>query len=238
MNCNNIIIVGNAASLLSRQNGHKINTFDCVVRMGNCITAGYEKYVGEKTDIYRASWDRLLHNVNKTCIYRPIEVSFDFHTLLFLENHPDNFFENVSSLLLKNNMKLFKKSFFAEISFPEHIFFKKNERVTHERCLEYFVKKYNITNIDYMDPYIRAQVFIQVNKPAKQNMVLPSSGILTLAHFLNKYPNDIITITGFDGFTSRYYWRNCETYFEGHSSYREKMYIKKLLKEGRVCLLE
>jgi hypothetical protein len=48
MSCKNILVVGNAKSLLERENGHKIDTFDYVVRMGNCPLKGYEKYVGTK----------------------------------------------------------------------------------------------------------------------------------------------------------------------------------------------
>jgi hypothetical protein len=88
-----------------------------------------------------------------------------------------------------------------------------------------------------MDIDTRVNVFLQVNTPAKQNMVLPSSGILTLAHIIKTRPNDNITITGFDGFTTRYYWRDYETYFDGHSSYREKMFIKQLVKDGRISIL-
>ena len=238
MNYNNTIIVGNAASVLSKKNGCKIDTFDCVVRMGNCITTGYEEYVGTKTDIYRASWDRLLHNINKTNVYRPINLSFNFHTLLFLEKQPDMFYEYVSAFLLKKNNKLFKKPFFTENSFPEHIFLKHNERITHDRCLEYFKKQHKIIHTEYMNIKTRINIFKQFNRPVKTNMVLPSSGILTLAHILDTRPNDTVVITGFDGFTTRYYWRDYETFFDGHSSYKEKVYVKKLLKEGRVRLLE
>ncbi len=237
MSCNNIIIVGNGGCLLNSKNGSKIDSYDYVVRMGNCITRGYEEHTGTKTDLYRASWDRLLHNINKTNIYRPIDLSFTFHTLLLLERQPDTFHETVSTMLLKNNTKLFKKPFFPEISFPDFIFLKRNERITHECCLEYFTKKYNIRTVEHMDIDTRVNVFLQVNTPAKQNMVLPSSGILTLAHIIKTRPNDNITITGFDGFTTRYYWRDYETYFDGHSSYREKMFIKQLVKDGRISIL-
>lgn len=233
----NIIIIGNGGCLLKQRNGHKIDSYDYVVRMGNCTTLGYEAYTGTKTDLYRVSWDRLLHNINKAYIYRPIDLSFVFHTLLFLEQQPDNFYETVSAMCLNKNVKLFKKSFFTEISFPEHIFLKRNERITHECCLAYFIKKHHVHRVEYMDIDTKINTFLQFNYPAKQDMVLPSSGILTLAHIINTRPNDNITITGFDGFSTKYYWRDNETYFDGHNSYKEKTFIKKLLKSGRINML-
>jgi hypothetical protein len=238
MSCSNIILVGNGGGLLDVKNGHKIDSYDYVVRMGNCITRGYEEYTGTRTDLYRVSWDRLLHNINKTNIYRPINLSFTFHTLLFLEHDPDIFCETTSSMFLEKNVKMYRKSFFPETSFPSYIFKKRNERITHEQCLKYFIKRHDVQAVEYMNINTRISVFLQVNTPAKQNMVLPSSGILTLAHILETRPNDNVTITGFDGFTTRYYWRDYETYFDGHSSYREKMFIKQLVKEGRIKILE
>lgn len=238
MSCKKIILVGNASSLLQKKNGDKIDSYDYVVRMGNCTVKNYESYTGTKTDIYRVSWDRLLHNINKTNVFRPIVPSFNFHTLLFLDKEPDTFQEIASAYMMKTNDKLFKKSLFAEISFPEHIFLKRNERITHDKCLDFFVRRHNVQHVEYMDYGVRTNVFLSVNAPPKTNMVLPSSGILTLAHILDTRPNDDITITGYDGFATRYYWRDYETYFDGHSSYREKMYIKQLIKEGRISLLE
>jgi len=237
MSCSNIIVVGNGGCLLKQKNGSIIDSFDCVVRMGNCSTAGYEQYVGKKTDIYRASWDRLLHNITKSNRYRPIEISFEYNTLLFLEQQHDVYCEVFGSFLLRNNFKLFSKPYFSEISFPENIFLKCNERLTHESCLDFFIKKHSIKNIEYMDIHDRVRVFKEMNDPVTSNMVLPSSGILTLEHILTTRPADNVYITGFDGFTTRYYWRDNETYFDGNSSYREKLYIKKLLKCGRVNLL-
>lgn len=47
---NKIILVGNGRSLLGREIGQEIDSFDTVVRFNNFITKGFEKSVGSKTD--------------------------------------------------------------------------------------------------------------------------------------------------------------------------------------------
>ena len=51
MKNSNVIIVCNGESVLLREFGFLINSFDFVVRMGNFKIKGFEKYVGTKTDI-------------------------------------------------------------------------------------------------------------------------------------------------------------------------------------------
>lgn len=46
-----IIIVGNGSSLLDKQNGELINSFENVVRFNRYAIEGFEKNVGTKTDI-------------------------------------------------------------------------------------------------------------------------------------------------------------------------------------------
>lgn len=47
----NIVLVGNARSLLERSGlGERIDTFSIVVRFNNFVTVGYEAYVGTRTD--------------------------------------------------------------------------------------------------------------------------------------------------------------------------------------------
>ncbi len=239
MSLYNTILVGNAGSLLHKQNGKKIDSFDFVVRMGSCKVRGYEEYVGHKTDLYRISWDRLLHNIRRTDIFRPIDIFFKFNSFLFLEQNSDIFTETSCLSNHSRCSKLFKKPFFTEISFNSKLFLRKNERITHEQCLSFFVNKYNVTRVEYMDIQQRIKAFTELNTPLHSDkLVIPSSGILTLFHIMHTRPNDNIYITGYDSFQTRYYWRDIETYFDGHSAYREKMLIKKLIKSGRILLLE
>jgi len=55
-----IIIVGSGSSVLDKELGKKIDSFDIVVRLNNYEIKGYEKYVGSKTTI----WGR--NNSNRT----------------------------------------------------------------------------------------------------------------------------------------------------------------------------
>lgn len=48
----NIIIVGNGSSLLNKEDGNKIDSFDTVVRFNSYKIKGFEKHVGTKTDIW------------------------------------------------------------------------------------------------------------------------------------------------------------------------------------------
>jgi hypothetical protein len=49
---NNLIIVGNGSSLLNSNNGHKIDSFNTVVRFNSFKIKGFEKDVGTRTDIW------------------------------------------------------------------------------------------------------------------------------------------------------------------------------------------
>ena len=47
-----VIIVGNSPNVLKHQNGKWIDDFDVVIRINRCITKGFEKFIGSKTDIW------------------------------------------------------------------------------------------------------------------------------------------------------------------------------------------
>lgn len=49
------IVVGNGGSLLDREMGNLIDSYDTVVRINRCKTDGFEKHVGSKTDIWVVS---------------------------------------------------------------------------------------------------------------------------------------------------------------------------------------
>lgn len=48
----NVIIVGNGPSLLEKENGQLIDSFDVVVRFNSFTTTNYEKHTGVKTDYW------------------------------------------------------------------------------------------------------------------------------------------------------------------------------------------
>lgn len=59
-----VLLVGNGTSILDKELGEKIDTFDTVVRFNSYTTKGYEKYTGTKTDIWFTCMDKHLNKVN------------------------------------------------------------------------------------------------------------------------------------------------------------------------------
>lgn len=239
MSCKNIIVVGNAQSILDKKNGQKIDSFDYVVRMGNCPLKGYEEHVGTKTNMYRASWDRLVHVNKQELRYRPINIQFKFDDLLFLEPHPDEYSETICLGNCPRFGKVYNKMFFPYVSFFTPMFSTQPQRYLHERCLSFFKDGWDIKRVYHTTIADRINAFRLVNefKPEDKELFLPSSGLFTLSHVLLRFANDNIFITGFDGFKTRHYWRDFDAYFTGHNPFREQIAIKRLIKEGKVNVL-
>ena len=59
-----ILLVGNGTSILDKELGKKIDSFDTVVRFNSYTTKGYEKYTGTKTDIWFTCMDKHINNIN------------------------------------------------------------------------------------------------------------------------------------------------------------------------------
>jgi hypothetical protein len=66
------IIVGNAASLLNRNNGYIINSYDIVIRLNKFKIKGFEKHVGIKTDIYCSKWLNMSYNLENVNSFKEI----------------------------------------------------------------------------------------------------------------------------------------------------------------------
>jgi hypothetical protein len=62
-----IIIVGNGASILEKENGELIDSFEKVVRMNDFKTEGYKKYTGSKTDILFTCRLDVYNSLEKIC---------------------------------------------------------------------------------------------------------------------------------------------------------------------------
>jgi hypothetical protein len=50
-----VIIVGNSPSILLREYGELIDSYDVVIRINRCVTKGFEKYLGKKLNIWATS---------------------------------------------------------------------------------------------------------------------------------------------------------------------------------------
>jgi len=241
MSYKNIIVVGNGGGVLEKENGHLIDTFDYVVRMGNCNIRGFERYVGTKTDMYRAQWCNFIHFDKNEQFFIPRYDHIKFNHLLFSEIDPDIYVEYAS---IAQDVRRF--THFVRPAVHGDIFKNANlgkyerhrgvRRVLHDILLCYFVQKCNISDVRYItrDDFIAAHK--EVNKsPNRDRIFLPSNGILTIFYLLRVYPSSKIYITGFDGFKTRYYWTTgVETSFRSHNSLSEQILLKKLLKQEKI----
>ena len=67
-----VIVVGNAASALTKNNGPSIDLFDIVVRLNKFVIKGYEPYIGTKTTIYCSKWLNMSHNMSTLSEYEQL----------------------------------------------------------------------------------------------------------------------------------------------------------------------
>lgn len=51
-----IVLIGNGECALNKENGDFINKCNLIIRLGNFVLNGYEKYIGNRTDIYVSRW--------------------------------------------------------------------------------------------------------------------------------------------------------------------------------------
>lgn len=225
-----IIIVGNGASVYNVKNGDKIDNFDYVVRMGSFRTKGYEKYVGTKTDMIRTSWDRIVKNENNKL---KLAITLRCKDILFLEPHNDIFYETVSIGNTYRLRKIFNKPRFYAFRFGD-ILTTCNERILHD----YFTRAILYQkNMFYYSINHRIELFKKYNNYINDgNIHMPSSGLCTIDYIVNNIPGEIF-ITGFDGFETKYYWRQTDEYFDSHSSVKEKVFLKNMIKTGVVSYL-
>ena len=57
-----VVVIGNSPTALISELGDQINNFDKVIRVNKCVTAGYEKFIGTKTDIWSTTTTRRWNN--------------------------------------------------------------------------------------------------------------------------------------------------------------------------------
>ena len=57
-----VIIIGNSPSILLQEYGELIDSYDVVIRINRCITKGFEKYIGQKIDIWATSHGYMMDN--------------------------------------------------------------------------------------------------------------------------------------------------------------------------------
>lgn len=238
-----IIIVGHSDSLLQKENGHKIDSFDIVVRMSEGKIKGYEKYVGTKTDVCRIVWENhfslILDNKgNERFIFKNTEQT-GFKTLLLTHFvDVDNFSETAMHYakiykhggMYDMNTKWVKRR--RSVTAATGM----NPRITHDIFLDIFLQLHPyVKNISIINRNIKISTAQSICNGT--TYTFPSNGIYTINHMIDSYPNDQIYITGFDGFKNKHYFKTYETCTKWHDSMREQLFLKRLLKTDRVNLL-
>lgn len=245
----NVIIIGNSSSVLQKKNGDLIDSFDYVVRMGGskgeggCKIKGYEKHIGTRTDLFRVVWEnhfRLVVNSDGDEHFVFFDTEFsDFTDLLITNyNNADQYTETISCIT---------KSYYDKLVFglaPRWKPWKRSPRATksmqpriaYDALMEHFLQHHkHVKKVIFYEKFKRLKVIRDLCGGRKD--ILPSNGLYTIDYIINTYPDSNIFITGFDGFKNRYYWKKEETFFNWHNSLFEQLYIKRLLKSGRVNLL-
>jgi hypothetical protein len=231
-----IIIIGGGGSLLQKKNGHKIDTFDYVVRMGDCKIKGYEEYVGTKTDMFRVAWKNHFCYYKNTVNFIDTELQEFSDVLLTEARDCDNFYE---ILTVVNRRSHCAPYLYKDISSGAVVSYDRTtskSRILFERCMFWFLQSHpHVKSIYYYDMHMRTRLLASLQQ--LRYGVLPSHGLYTIDYIINTFVNDDIYITGFDGFRYDYYWRSHVNFHNNHCGITEQLYLKKLKKIGRLNIL-
>lgn len=103
-NTQKVIVVGNSTSVLSQELGEIIDSYDVVVRVNHCPTKGYEKFIGQKINIWATT---------KTSIYK--------------DNFVPEEFSNLTYVWHRTNKTKFKSDLPSHKKIPEYIMYKNND---------------------------------------------------------------------------------------------------------------
>lgn len=163
-----VVIVGNAASLLQKENGELIDSFDRVVRLNKFKINSFERHVGSKTDIYCSKWLNMSYNVDQLKTIKTLWLPYP---------QPPHWWISRGR------------------------FFEKSRIETEELAL-----KYNISPI-YLSKKGTEEMDCIFEKGWQ-----PSTGLICLKIATEQFPNDEIYYTGFDAFSTGWYWeptRDC-----------------------------
>ena len=208
-----ILIIGNAPSVLLRKKGKDIDHFGTVVRFNNYQIDGFQDYVGSKVDIWarnnsERTLDRDYRQFKQVLICNPPQI--------FTSNQNYN-----SALDLKNRI-------------PNSILIPDKEKVLLQKELFLAGSKKSIAYRMIISKYGKNNKW-----GIKEGWV--SSGIMVLNYFLLRYAK--IYIYGFDFFSTdkngrpnHYYEKDIITY-KMHNGEREKGWVFKQINKGKIIFL-
>jgi hypothetical protein len=208
----NAIVVGTGESLLKHANGEKIDNFDCVMRSSNILEFDrkmkYAKFTGRKTDIFWFTYSKL---------YRASAIQSKA-SILCLFDDPDyytDFYLHKSASFFNylNINRIYLDLLYDNIFIDKKHFFAKNNYCKVSRRLK----------IQYTQNNIKARL-------------RPSAGLCAIFFALENYTD--VFITGFDGFTSNFYYdTKNESACPAHSGFHELLLLQSLIKKGVIKTL-
>lgn len=173
-----IIIVGNGTSILEKENGIIIDSYEKVVRFNNYGTKGFEKFSGLRTDIWfnvidfvdkKNEW-RMDENYEKIYTHswepNPEKDKLFINFKNFYKNKPENFIEKISHELIKEIVVYSDDPTYTGIS-------------TGLIAIWFLLKKYSsvdITGFDWWDTdkhhYNDNAIRGTLHQPLKENIII------------------------------------------------------------------
>lgn len=202
----NAIIVGTSTTLLDRENGELIDSFDYVARsVSELPYTGYEKYIGTKVNLY---WSKYQY------LFRLKFLKNQFSgSVLMLNPDPDNYTEDY----VPENARVSKYNRFLFDRWDE--FFKtnnKNSNITH----------YSNSSLNelHKNAYFKSQ--------PSALPVYSSAGLRVIDYFIKNTTFDKIYVTGFSFFDKGTYFDPAENHLvQEHCPYKERFYYNKLINQ-------
>ena len=230
-----ICIVGNGASVLKNKNGHFIDSCDCVVRMKQFVTAGYEDYIGRKIDIYVSKWFSWFENIFP---YRPRNMSHVEHVkefwFLFCDpnltiNSSSDYISNYITYSIKNGMPL------KDGDIKKHLDYVNLFNIPHD-CLRYM----SLEVITDLADQLSLSTELISDKNNNTGIIEPSAGLCTIMMMLSLNPDQQIYVTGFDSFlNSSWYWDNSHRINPRcHNYLKERLILKRLICDQKIVNID
>ena len=207
-----IAVIGNSSNVMMDEIGSEIDRYDVVCRMNNYQIAGYEKYIGTKTDLYITSLSNTpeiteeelsQQSIKSVFVSRPISTKYAYNVALFE--------------MLKNykNVKKYDPVFVSEQSFDELYQFlgltneddgrNPTSGLTFLYCFLNYIKfkKMYITGFDFFNPnnpngmhYYKGDYYDQDEKVGLIEYYHPRNSEIDLFNELIKNRDNIVLSDG------------------------------------------
>lgn len=231
-----ITIVGNGEGVLRNDNGNFIDQCDYVVRMKNFKIRGFEKHVGTKINIFSSKWFSWFDRNTSERLHFDFLDDIQYFLFMFFDpnNTPDLSKYNTYLYISEYSKYQLQNEYPSRIGSPT-IHNSELDRfgIDHDKVIymtpdEIYDISYNILKIN--DFYRNDVKF--------KSIIEPTVGIRTIYKIIHMFPNAEIFITGFDGFTTKWYWDTSHKVNNSHYYLQERIYLKYLTNSKRVTDLD